>query len=77
MELVTAIDIQISCFLTFLSIDGSLLDHNLLFPMLIGIYFGEPRGIKTNENGQEIGFNTEVYAAYEVFCLKHASCCAC
>nr|XP_009624710.1 3-isopropylmalate dehydrogenase 2, chloroplastic-like [Nicotiana tomentosiformis] len=31
-----------------------------------GIYFGEPRGIKTNENGQEIGFNTEVYAAYEI-----------
>ncbi|OIS97575.1 PREDICTED: 3-isopropylmalate dehydrogenase 2, chloroplastic-like isoform X1 [Nicotiana attenuata] len=31
-----------------------------------GIYFGEPRGISTNENGQEIGFNTEVYAAYEI-----------
>ncbi|KAJ0007694.1 hypothetical protein Pint_30252 [Pistacia integerrima] len=31
-----------------------------------GIYFGKPRGFGTNENGDEIGFNTEVYAAYEV-----------
>lgn len=31
-----------------------------------GIYFGVPRGIKTNENGEEVGFNTEVYAAHEV-----------
>lgn len=31
-----------------------------------GIYFGKPRGFSTNENGEEIGFNTEVYAAYEV-----------
>lgn len=32
-----------------------------------GIYFGKPRGFGTNENGEEIGFNTEVYAAYEVW----------
>lgn len=31
-----------------------------------GIYFGKPRGFSTNENGEEIGFNTEVYAAYEI-----------
>ncbi|KAM7503085.1 hypothetical protein LguiB_001989 [Lonicera macranthoides] len=31
-----------------------------------GIYFGKPRGVSTNENGEEIGFNTEVYAAYEI-----------
>ncbi|KAM7253851.1 hypothetical protein ACFE04_031533 [Oxalis oulophora] len=31
-----------------------------------GIYFGKPRGFGTNENGDEIGYNTEVYAAYEV-----------
>ncbi|XP_071697250.1 3-isopropylmalate dehydrogenase 2, chloroplastic-like [Rutidosis leptorrhynchoides] len=31
-----------------------------------GIYFGKPRGFKTNENGEEIAFNTEVYAAYEI-----------
>lgn len=37
-----------------------------LFFLEIGIYFGQPRGFGTNENGEEIGFNTEVYAAYEV-----------
>ncbi|CAL5361561.1 unnamed protein product [Camellia sinensis] len=31
-----------------------------------GIYFGKPRGFGTNENGDEIGFNTEVYATYEI-----------
>ncbi|KAJ6427529.1 hypothetical protein OIU84_023010 [Salix udensis] len=31
-----------------------------------GIYFGKPRGFGTNEDGEEIGFNTEVYATYEV-----------
>ncbi|XP_047318920.1 3-isopropylmalate dehydrogenase 2, chloroplastic-like [Impatiens glandulifera] len=31
-----------------------------------GIYFGKPRGFGSNENGEEIGFNTEVYAAYEI-----------
>ncbi|KAE8680834.1 3-isopropylmalate dehydrogenase 3 [Hibiscus syriacus] len=30
-----------------------------------GIYFGKPRGFGTNENGEEIGLNTEVYATYE------------
>ena len=36
-----------------------------------GIYFGEPRGIKTNENGEEVGFNTEFYAAHEVPTTLH------
>ncbi|KAL8042940.1 hypothetical protein ABFX02_09G085600 [Erythranthe guttata] len=31
-----------------------------------GIYFGKPRGFGTNENGEEIGFNTEVYAVHEI-----------
>ncbi|KAF8407190.1 hypothetical protein HHK36_006317 [Tetracentron sinense] len=31
-----------------------------------GIYFGKPRGFTTNEKGEEIGFNTEVYATYEI-----------
>ncbi|KAJ9695206.1 hypothetical protein PVL29_010609 [Vitis rotundifolia] len=31
-----------------------------------GIYFGKPRGFSQNENGEEIGFNTEVYATYEI-----------
>ena len=34
--------------------------------MAIGIYFGKPRGFGTNDSGDEIGFNTEIYAAYEV-----------
>lgn len=37
-----------------------------------GIYFGKPRGFGKNENGEEIGFNTEVYADYEVLCLYMA-----
>ena len=37
------------------------------FLLEIGIYFGKPRGFSINENGQEIGFNTEVYASHEVF----------
>jgi len=31
-----------------------------------GIYFGKPRGFGTDENGEETGFNTEIYAAHEV-----------
>ncbi|PIA25321.1 hypothetical protein AQUCO_11800011v1 [Aquilegia coerulea] len=31
-----------------------------------GIYFGQPRGFGKNEKGEEIGFNTEVYATYEI-----------
>ncbi|XVF86372.1 hypothetical protein PTKIN_Ptkin18bG0034500 [Pterospermum kingtungense] len=31
-----------------------------------GIYFGKPRGFGTNEKGEDIGFNTEVYATHEI-----------
>ncbi|KAF8393102.1 hypothetical protein HHK36_021343 [Tetracentron sinense] len=31
-----------------------------------GIYFGKPRGFSTNQKGEEIGFNTEVYATFEI-----------
>ncbi|XVF26517.1 hypothetical protein REPUB_Repub14bG0023700 [Reevesia pubescens] len=31
-----------------------------------GIYFGKPRGFGTNENGEDTGFNTEVYATHEI-----------
>ena len=31
-----------------------------------GIYFGEPRGIETLPDGQERGFNTEVYTTSEI-----------
>ncbi|GLT74972.1 hypothetical protein SLA2020_467320 [Shorea laevis] len=38
-----------------------------------GIYFGKPRGFSTNENGHEIGYNTEVYAAYEIDRIAHVA----
>ncbi|KAF6141977.1 hypothetical protein GIB67_037945 [Kingdonia uniflora] len=31
-----------------------------------GIYFGKPRGFGKNDKGEDIGFNTEVYATYEI-----------
>lgn len=31
-----------------------------------GIYFGEPRGFKTNEKGDKVGFNTMIYSEPEV-----------
>ena len=31
-----------------------------------GIYFGEPRGIRTLENGERQGFNTDVYSESEI-----------
>ncbi|CAJ1954997.1 unnamed protein product [Sphenostylis stenocarpa] len=38
-----------------------------------GIYFGKPRGFGTNENGEEIGFNTELYSAPEIDRIAHAA----
>ncbi|KAK6147839.1 hypothetical protein DH2020_018751 [Rehmannia glutinosa] len=38
-----------------------------------GIYFGKPRGFGKNENGEETGFNTEVYAANELG-IDHVGC---
>ncbi|KAG2384628.1 3-isopropylmalate dehydrogenase [Vigna angularis] len=31
-----------------------------------GIYFGKPRGFGTNEDGEDFGFNTEIYVEHEV-----------
>ncbi|KAG8097701.1 hypothetical protein GUJ93_ZPchr0013g34720 [Zizania palustris] len=31
-----------------------------------GIYFGQPRGFGTNDKGEDIGFNTEVYSVSEI-----------
>lgn len=31
-----------------------------------GIYFGQPRGIRTLENGEQEGFNTQIYKASEI-----------
>jgi hypothetical protein len=30
-----------------------------------GIYFGKPKGFGTNEKGEDIDFNTEVYSVLE------------
>ncbi|KAL0917222.1 hypothetical protein M5K25_012270 [Dendrobium thyrsiflorum] len=35
-----------------------------------GIYFGEPRGFGTNDNGEDFGFNTEIYTTFEVQRLR-------
>jgi hypothetical protein len=39
---------------------------HILFFCLTGIYFGKPRGFGTNDKGEEIGFNTELYSVSEV-----------
>lgn len=44
---------------------GVLLFLKLLY-FYSGIYFGEPRGITKDENGEEVGFNTEVYSVSQV-----------
>ena len=45
----------------------------LSFCIYPGIYFGEPRGITKDENGEEVGFNTEVYSVSQVpFLLANA-----
>jgi 3-isopropylmalate dehydrogenase len=31
-----------------------------------GIYFGQPRGFGTNDKGERIGYNTDVYSEPEV-----------
>ncbi|QCE08835.1 3-isopropylmalate dehydrogenase 2, chloroplastic-like [Vigna unguiculata] len=38
-----------------------------------GIYFGKPRGFGTNEDGEECGFNTEIYAQHEIDRIAHAA----
>lgn len=36
-----------------------------------GIYFGEPRGIRTLENGEREGFNTDIYRESEIERIAH------
>jgi 3-isopropylmalate dehydrogenase len=38
-----------------------------------GIYFGEPRGIRTLENGEREGFNTYVYSESEIRRIAHVA----
>jgi 3-isopropylmalate dehydrogenase len=38
-----------------------------------GIYFGQPRGIRTLENGERQGFNTDVYSESEIRRIAHVA----
>lgn len=38
-----------------------------------GIYFGQPRGIRTNEHGEREGFNTDVYSESEIRRIAHVA----
>jgi len=39
-----------------------------------GIYFGQPRGIRTLDDGQRQGFNTLVYAEHEIERIVRSAC---
>lgn len=38
-----------------------------------GIYFGQPRGVRTLENGERQGFNTDVYSESEICRIAHVA----
>ncbi len=47
------------------------LDIMILRELTGGIYFGEPRGVRTLDNGERQGFNTLVYSESEVRRIAH------
>ncbi|HET8729778.1 MAG TPA: isocitrate/isopropylmalate family dehydrogenase, partial [Moraxellaceae bacterium] len=38
-----------------------------------GIYFGQPRGVRTLENGERQGYNTDVYSESEIRRIAHVA----
>lgn len=49
------------------------LDIMIVRELTGGIYFGQPRGIRTLENGERQGFNTLVYSESEVRRIAHCA----
>ena len=49
------------------------LDLMIVRELTGGIYFGEPRGIRTLENGEKQGFNTLVYKESEIERIAHTA----
>ncbi len=47
------------------------LDLMIVRELTGGIYFGQPRGIRTLENGEQQGFNTLVYSESEIQRIAH------
>ncbi len=49
------------------------LDIMIVRELTGGIYFGEPRGIRTKENGEREGYNTLVYSESEIKRIAHSA----
>jgi 3-isopropylmalate dehydrogenase len=50
------------------------LDIMIVRELTGGIYFGQPRGVRTLENGERQGYNTLVYAEHEIERIVRSAC---
>jgi 3-isopropylmalate dehydrogenase len=50
------------------------LDLMIVRELTGGIYFGQPRGVRTLDNGEKQGFNTLVYAEHEIERIVRSAC---